>query len=268
MIQVEPPCGRIRLRSGAFSLVEILITIALMALLMAFVVPAITGRKEAANVSKVVYDMAGAIEEARAYAIVNNTYVWVGIAEVDQSRSETGAQATGIGRVGLVAVASKDGSQIYDESDPGGNWAAEYNRTPKAGRLISIGRLLRFENIHIANGLGAIPATGKMARPQVSAEYQLGSSTCFSSLIFPYPLGSDIAGGQYNFSKVIQFDPQGTLKIVNNADSSSYTPEWIEISLQQTHGSGVPPVPDSANSGNHAAIQIDGLIGAVKIYRP
>ena len=256
-----------RRQIGAFTLIELLVVMGLLILIMAFVVPAVTGLKGASGASKAIYDVAGALEEARAYAVANNSYVWVGIAEVDQSQNDSRAfQTSGVGRVAMVAIASRDGSKIYDETDPGGTWVSEYNKSPKGGQLVQIGKLVRIENTHLADGLGTIPASGNMARPQVPEEDQLGNSNCISSIVFPHPLGSALDSGQYNFTKVIQFDSQGGARIVKSAGGSSA--EWIEINLQQTHGKIVPLAPANPNTGNHAAIQIDCLTGAVKIYRP
>ena len=250
----------------AFTLLELLAVIAIMVLVASLAIPAISGSKGAADVNKAVYDVAGTLEQARAYAITNNTYVWVGIAEVDQSQnSSASAQATGYGRLALAAIASKDGTKIYDEtaSDIGTDWAA---KTASGTGLIQIGKLVRLENTHLADSLG-VPTSGKMQRPAVSSPYRLGNASCASVLSFTYPLGKAASSVQYVFTKVIQFDSQGTAKIIMKSNYDTII-EWMEIGLQQMKGTSPPPTPANPNVGNHIALQLDGLTGALKIYRP
>ena len=68
-----------------FSLIELLVVMAIIGILAAVTIPAMNSIKGASNVTKAAYDIAGALEQARAYAMAKNTYVFVGIAEVDSS---------------------------------------------------------------------------------------------------------------------------------------------------------------------------------------
>ena len=250
----------------AFTLLELLAVIAIIVLITALAIPTLSGNKGAADVNQAAYDVAGALQQARAYAITNNTYVWVGITEVDQSQSSSASpQATGYGRLAMAVIASKDGTKIYDEtaSNIGVDWAA---KTAGGTGLIQIGKLLRLEKTHLADSLGA-PTSGKMQRPAVSSVYRLGNASCASVLSFSYPLGKTASSPQYVFTKVIQFDSQGTAKIMMKSNYDTII-EWMEIGLQQMKGTNPPPTPANPNVGNHIALQLDGLTGALKMYRP
>lgn len=251
-----------RLVGPAFTLVELLVVVAIAVAIIAIAIPAMNGLGGASGVNKLVADVAGTLEEARAYAMAQNTFVWVGITEVDAGQDPSSpSQRTGTGRVALAVIASKDGTKIYDDTDPAQSWAAAYGT---GGRLVQIGKLIKIENAHLAESLGAIPGSGNMARPAVSAGYQLGNAECVSLVRFSYPLGKTLDNGQYNFQKVIQFDPQGAARIVQGF--SNYAP--MEICLQQSRGSVLPPILGNANVGNHAAVQVDGMTGAIRLYRP
>jgi prepilin-type N-terminal cleavage/methylation domain-containing protein len=253
----------------AFSLVELLAVIAIIGIVVTFVAPAFTSIKIASDLTAATNGVAGTLERARTYAMANNLYVYVGIAEVNADVSaetvpQTPAAGTAGGRIAVAVVAARDGTRGYDllSSLPDPAWT-NYN---SGSGLIPLNKVETYENVHLASSLGAIPASGSMARSPVSSAYCLGSPACKSITPFSWPLGTQPAVGQYYFEKVIQFDPQGVARIQYPTNQDIIV-SWMEIALQQTHGSMIPPVSANA-TGAVAAIQIDGMTGAVRIYRP
>ena len=253
-----------------FTLVELLTVVAIMGIMMAFVVPAFRSIKGANDLTNAANGVAGMLERARAYAMANNLYVYVGFAEVNADVSpsavpQTAATATAGGRLAVVAVASRDGSRGYSmlSSLPSPAWT-NYNA---GANLVALGGVQVFENIHLV-ALGEPPTEGSMARPSVTTTYALGNASSKSVTPFTWPLGSPLGAGQgqYYFEKVIQFDPQGTARIQYSTSQDNIT-HWMEIGLQQTHGSPVPALPPTG-TGAVAAILVDGMTGAVRIYRP
>lgn len=100
MSVMSPEISKFRANSAlAFSLVELLTVIALMAILVGLVVPAL-GVGEGRKFTSAVSDVATVLEQARSSAMAMNTYVWVGI--------QTG-QDSGTSGVALTAVASMSG---------------------------------------------------------------------------------------------------------------------------------------------------------------
>lgn len=257
---VSSPC-RGRRRAG-FTLLEMLVVMSIILILIALLVPAMGSLKGAGNVTKAAYDIKGILDQARAYAMANNTFVFVGIAEVDSAKDAsanpqvaTADPAIG-GTIAVAFVASKDGTRGYDVSSsslPNPAWSTTTN-------LVAIGKLQRFENLHLAPLPSTIPNSGGTTRPSVSsANYQIGNIACASVTAFDWPVGSAIGSGQYSFKKIINFDPQGVARIQTSGNTDTIA-QYIEIGLQQSRGTTL--------SSNVAAIQIDGISGATRIYRP
>src|SRR6266480_723460 len=245
-------------RVSAFTLIELLIVVGIIAVLLVLIAPAFTSIKAGTDVTSAAYTIKGVLDTGRTYAKANNTYVWVGFKEVDVSQAASvSPQMSGIGRVAIAIVASKDGTRGYDITNPSLSnpaWTNYNNGT----NLIAVGKLQYLDNVHLA---GTLTMAGNMARPNVSSNYIIGIAPA-SVTPFDWPLGTALSSGQYSFKQVISFDPQGVARIQysTNADTISV---YTEIGLQQTHGTTV-----DTNSPNVVAIQLGGVGGSVRIYRP
>lgn len=269
----------------AFTLVELLVVVGIISLLLVLLVPAFNGIKGGSEVTAATSEIAGLLEQARAYALSHSTYVFVGFVQVDaavseSARPQTPASATASGRVAVAVVASRDGTRGYDVNNPGdgqtGSWVTNYSNyngvTTPAANLVAISKLRRFENLHFLVDFPSWPLSSHpnsgMARSQpTSTSYVVGHSNCKSVTPFTWPLGSPLSSGyQYRFDKVINFDPQGIPRI--QYASPPALVQRMEIDFLPTHGNAVPPAPASQDVGNMAALQIDGLTGATRLFRP
>ncbi len=276
LIPVPAPTPSIpRARSIAgFTLIELLVVVAVIVIMMTLAIPAFDAMRGGTDFASEVYDINGALEQARAYAMANNTFVLVGIEEVSASQSSSSsAQASGTGTVAVAVVASKDGTRPYQSminAGSFGTWSTSYN----SGSVFSaVTKLFTFRNIHLVDlqsqsGAPPVPTTGNMVRTAVSPYYDIPNKTqCVSATPFAWPLGVPLtSSAQYTFNQVIEFDPQGAARIISttNLDAVPYS---IEIGLQPAHG-GSATAPPNETSGQMAAIQIDGMSGATRIYRP
>jgi prepilin-type N-terminal cleavage/methylation domain-containing protein len=276
---------RQRERVGAFTLMELLVVMAIIAILLVLIAPAFTTMKSSSDFTAAVYGVQGLLENARTYAKANRTYVFVGFTEVDSSvdPSVSPQVTTGTapyGRVTVAVVASKDGTRHfqYATSNQGSDWQANYENSTKpeyhGAHLIAVGKLQRFESLHfVPLDFGSWTPTAhpnsKMARYQpTGAPYILGNSSSTSVTPFTWPLGSSLNSGyQYRFNRVIYFDPTGIARIATatNADAITHV---MEIDFQPTHGTVTPTPPASQDVGNHAVIQLGTTDGAVRVYRP
>ena len=277
----------------AFTLIELLVVVGVIVLMTGLAVPAFNAIRGGSDFSSEIYDMAGTLDQARSYAMANNTFVLVGIMEVTASQGGNAApQLSGIGRIAMAVVASRDGSRPYQgllNTDPAGfqnDWVqtADYN-SGKA--FIPVTKLATFQNIHIVDlqaSTPPLPTTGGMVRPAVQDYDDVGNTVaCVSGISLAWPLGSVFNGSpspQYAFYAgakvvtpwtIIEFDPQGSARIINtqgpNGPLLDAIPQQIEIGLVQTHGIAVPYIANQT-SGQIAAIQIDGMSGSVHMYRP
>ena len=209
---MKPHCQYLqRHPSPAFSLIELLVVVAIMGILAALIVPAFNSIGTARGVTKAGADISSILEQGRTYAMANNTYVWVGF------QSEGDDLVAGV-------VAS-----------PSGRAAAL--------DLVEISPLRRWQGV----SLEVIPGVG--GRPASGANGQL------ASLSLPIRTFSTVSGGRRrDFEKfVVQFDKVGAARI-----AGGHAVRVIEIGL----------VPKFGSSNNYAAVQIGGLTGGVKLYRP
>ncbi len=186
----------------AFSLIELLAVMAIVTVMMAVSVPAFNVLKGTGDLTAAAYDIAGTLEQARAYAMANNTFVYVGFAE----RSQMDAAKTGEGQIVMTAMGSKSGSRNVDGQN-----------------LVALTRLRKMPNVRLdAN----IPNSGALARPAVQSAYQVASDA--------FQAQDTIELGGVTFSKIIQFDPRGMASV---QASSASVPQWMEIGLAGAKGS-------------------------------
>src|SRR5437762_13745143 len=100
-------------RYSAFTLLELLIVIGIIAVLLVLIAPALTTIKSGTDVTSAAYTIKGVLDTARTYAKANNTYTWVGFFEEDVSQPSANPPVAGTGRIVISTVASKDGSELY-----------------------------------------------------------------------------------------------------------------------------------------------------------
>ena len=254
-----------------FSLIELLVVIAIIVLVTAFIVPAFTSIKSGGDVTSAAYTIKAVLDQARTYALANNSYTYVGFyEEAATATSPTNATPPypGKGRVVLATVASIDGTTSCE--DPA---ATTTNRIPLTpSKITQIGKLVRIQNIHIAD-VGPPPSPTPSPWPDLSSlagrpsyPYTNGSP----SVDYQNRVSSDDTHSPYNqtlypfsaqgytFYKTLRFDPRGEVNI-----NSTYTlRNQLEIGLWPARG-------DIVDTGtlNVVAIQVSGVGGNVKIYR-
>lgn len=264
-----PPCR-------AFTLIELMVVIGIMAALMVLAVPAFTNMKSAGDVTDSAYTIKGVLEQARTFAMANNTYTWVGFFEENGAITSSNPPTAGFGRLVLSVVASIDGTNVYGLAT--GNI--------DAARLVQVGKLIKIDNMHlplfaVGTGTGDTFDTRPTLQSDPTAGYnysrfgELNSAAPVTAPYttpynFQYPVGNPAPTVQYTFRKILQFNPRGENRVNGNTYDIRRV---VEIGLVPTHGNTVPtPVSGAgtstaAYSGNVAAVQISGFGSIVKIYR-
>lgn len=219
----------------------------IVATMAALTVPAMNTLKGGYSVGQAASELSGLFEQARAYAMSHNTYVYVGVLEGDGTRED--AAGGGTGQVLVAVGAARDGTR---------------QDFTKADGLELISKLRAFKSVQLVD-FSSPPASGSMARPTVDSAARLGSSAF--TIGNPNQWKITKGGVTYTFNKVIQFDPQGTASAQNASDTIAL-PQRLELALQQAHGNARPAAAPNGNTGNLAVLQIDGLTGGVQLYRP
>ena len=245
-VRAREPCG--------FTLVELIVVIALISTLMVLVAPAFTGIKSAGDVTSAAYTIKDALEQARTYATAYKTYVWIGFYEEPAGQPSTNPATPGTGRIVISTIASADGTTVYNPRS-----LAAIDPT----RVTQLNKLVKVEGTHLAtfpDGSG----TGDTFDSRPAAIYEtakIGDTTPPNPSLTPfqYPVGNPAPAAQYTFVKAVEFSPRGEARINNR----NYTLKTVaEIGLQPTHSTAV-----DVNSRNLIAIQFGALGGDLKIYR-
>ena len=262
---------KLRERSGAFTLLELLIVMGIIAVLMALVVPAFTTIKSGADATSAAYTIKGVLDQARTYAMANNTYSWVGFFEEDVSTASTNPATAGSGRVVMSIVASKDGTEVYTSvSSPAADM--DSNGT----RLSQIGKLVKIDNMHLrnfANGNGTgdtfltrppvpggSPDNAKIGDTSTTQPFASAGSPPDSLRYFHYPATGTEAAAQYIFRKMIQFNPRGECRPQND----NYEMRAVyEVGFQPIRGNVLSSVDDNKD----CVVQLTGFGGNTKIYQ-
>src|SRR5947207_7097531 len=264
---------RRRLTSG-LTLIELLVVIGIMILLTALLTPAFTNLKSAGDVTSAAYTIKGVLEQARTYAMANNTYTWVGLYEEDGSQSSTNPPTPGVGRLVMSVVASKDGTTVYDPN-------SNLNPDPiDPSKLVQLNKLVKIDNVHLPLfTIGSSTGSTFDTRPALQNDPVVGyndsrfgelngtptAPTTNAKFPFQYPVGNPAPAAQYTFTKTLQFNPRGEGRINSTYDVRRV----IEIGLIPTHQNVAPtPTPSAGNyAGNVVAVQLNGFAGNVKIFR-
>lgn len=214
--------------SRGFSLVELLVVMAVLIVLLALSGPAMNALKGANDVTQGAADLSGTLEQARAYAMANNTFTYVGVTQTEQNNAY---------QVKFAVWASKDGT-----------------RNTATDNLQQIGRVKTMENAKLTR----IDPYDNNPRPTTSVE----AAEAFASAL---TLSSGGSGNAVTFDKVIRFGPSGLAQAddLTNATAADNPMSYYEIGLKQTRGKN-----DNLPKANSAVVQVSGLTGAVQTYRP
>lgn len=173
--KAPPSCGSTG-RARGFTLVELLIVIAILGILMAVVAPSLPSLLGAKAIGKAANEVAAVLERARAEAMSRRTYIYVGFLN--------STNAAGNSELRIGAAASLDGTS-----------------STTATNLRALTRVNPMENMQMTD-LGGLPQSVQSKAPPDLTNFVSTSATKVSFSI-----------GQENFTNVpgIIISPQGEL---------------------------------------------------------
>jgi len=224
------------LRNGAFTLIELLVTMTLASMLIAASAPVVAGLFNGNQMNGTLSELTGMLEQARQYAISNNTYVWVAF--------EPATASNGVANLNAVVFASKSGSDPTDWSTSS-SLPSYYGSIPTS-EIGIVGKPQSFSNVLLANA-GSITATQIPNLPATT--YGAPDSPASSTAGF---FNAAVHGVSTKFTLAFQFTPSGS------ARKSSSLSNWIELDLTPAMGA----------KHDVAVLRVSGLTGLVNLYRP
>jgi prepilin-type N-terminal cleavage/methylation domain-containing protein len=241
-------------RTNGFSLVELLVVLAIVTILSSMLLLSTSGTKSSRDLANAAYSIQGALEQARTFAMASNTYTWVGFFE-ENAASPGNA---GVGQVVISIIASANGMNLDTVGSPIATLPYTYSSQPNLPLMTQVSKLLKIPNVHLT----VIPSAS-VTRPAIAVTtpadlYQVGSPDFPNTTTFFYPLSSSSSAAQYTFKQIIQFSPQGDATRI-----ADYPTQFMEVGLQPSHGNTI-----GTTGTNFAVIQVSGIGGQVITYRP
>jgi prepilin-type N-terminal cleavage/methylation domain-containing protein len=222
-----------RSSSRGFSLVELLVVMAVLVVMLSLAGPAMNALKGANDVNQAAADLSGLLEQARAYAMANNTFTYVGIAQTEKNNTY---------QVKLAVWASKQGIR-------------QNNISAIKDDLLQIGRVKTLENAKLSKSIDQY----KTKRPDVDNAAKIDDQTASSGL----NLSTGTSDTKVDFKTFLRFSPGGAVQLDSFTDPTDNLRSYYEIGLKQTRGNN-----DNLPNANSAVIQVSGLTGSVQTYRP
>jgi prepilin-type N-terminal cleavage/methylation domain-containing protein len=237
----------------AFTLIELLVVVAIMAILASLAVAAFQGLSRALLFTSELSQLAGILEEARSYAVAQNTYVWVAFYPYDPSTATPPDESGDV--LFVAAFASSDGTDPLDWSAAATPVPGVVSGTTSISQILRISRFkqiaIRTENYFTSADIPSMPAqiVTPLTPPSAVPKFTLN----VQGTALPSALPADAQTAQA--ISVIQFTPSGAAR-VNDSPIDSV---WIDF--QRARAKGI------IDANSIAALRISGLTGLTTLYR-
>ena len=235
------PSLRVDSRSGGFTLTELLVVVSIMGMLALLGLPSLSGLTTSGKMTHAVSELSGVLEQARQYAVAQNTFVWVAFS-LDPS---TDPDARGKDRITVAVIAAKDG--VDPNPSPGSPY--DYGSVPGTSFAL-VTKVRSFSQFDLKDA-------GTFTSGQIVALRDLPSADAANdlSLQATFHLRSPGAVVSSTFSRTILFSPTGEVR------NGSGPIDFLELGLEPR------PVKTVASSANVAVLRISGLTGQTMVYR-
>ncbi len=222
-------------KRGAFTLIELLTVMAIVAILAGASLPAISSLSRSNNLNGSLSELAGLLSQARQYAVAQRTYVWVALRENTDNPQEPS--------IDVALLASKTGMQ------PSSPWADQGVVPSDTISLLIRPKTLKQVRLEEAGTFNRQQIADLPAQPQVGSDNSPSDGSASFTVRLPG------TSKNVNFDRVVQFLPDGEARV---ADSPI---DVVEMGVRSMRGS-------SADQNNIAVLRINGLTGQTRVYRP
>ncbi|MFN2477279.1 MAG: Tfp pilus assembly protein FimT/FimU [Chthoniobacterales bacterium] len=219
-----------RTAASAFTLLELMVAIGIMAIIMTLVVPAVKGINGSRGLTRGINDVSGILELARAEAMATRSYVYVGFANTTNS--------DGNSELRIGAVISIDGSS-----------------STAASNLRAVSKLSKIANVRMTdyNSLPQVVKSAADTSLQTSADYVINFTPQTSYL-----------QGKFNDRSLdtcptLAIAPQG--EVLNLYSPTVFFRTTSSVGLVPTHGTN-PVTTDGA------IVSYYGGTGQLRVTRP
>jgi prepilin-type N-terminal cleavage/methylation domain-containing protein len=227
-------CGR----ASGFTLVELVMVMAIMLLVMGFAAPSVVGILKGKKIEQALSTVTGLLEQARMEAATQNTYIWTG----------------------FLNVAAKDSGSGVDEL-----WmmtfrgrAGESRIPTTADDILPVSTLQRVEGVNVVQ-TDILPEAVKVLMPAPMRD--VASATKSTTKI---TWKGTAATGPRDFEQLLLFTPRGEALWETGSPTTLPLPEPnFIIGLARTQN-GVP----APNDKDMAFVSVAGVTGRVNVGRP
>jgi prepilin-type N-terminal cleavage/methylation domain-containing protein len=224
-------------RSRAFTIIELLVVLCIMTILIAGVAISLRGNNSSGQFDKALGEISGVLEQGRAYAVAQSTYVWVVLYQNSPANGEPL-------EVYAAAFASSDGTDPF-------NWAGSVTFPPGTvgtTTLTQITRIYHEQGVHLQtttlpNGPTSPPGPTLPATVpsfQITAQSDAGPVTLSSASTVYW---------------LVQFTPTGAARV------ASYPIDSVWMGFQRASTQTI------LDAYNIASMKVNGITGSTTVYR-
>lgn len=214
----------------AFSLVELLVVVAILTLMASLSGPALSALLSASSINQSVEDLGQTMALARTYAMANHTYVRLLFGQLS-----AGAAASGGPMLLVLAVYPASGG--IDNGDDSPQSMGDASLWPALDRPLLLPNLVTNDALNCAS-----PDTSGDALPSQSDIVPAGQS-----------FTRRVAARSVAFTSCLQVDPAGETQVIKGTPA-----RYIKIALDA-------PAPRSGR--NPCILRVDGINGRINILR-
>ncbi len=239
ILPMRLPMSPIYRQSRGFTLIEILMVITIMAVIMGISIAAFGSFSSQGKTNQTTLEVGGLLEQARQYAVAQNTFVWVVFNKENEPTLKNDEFTVAI-------VASKDGT----DPNPSPNRAYSYGTVPSA-TLDLISKIKTFQAVQLKNAGSFTSAQIPSLPPTRHGSAMTGFSENASFQIQIPGTSSPTL-----FDRSIQFTPNGGIRY-NDAPI-----DFAEFSFQPTQ------INPEKSDRLAVVVRVNGLTGRTSFYRP